>query len=311
MPQPSLLEKVDSCPRLQTPTDSRKEDTFTPCYSIAACTLRSSRPSKLPLSSLDTRSKPVASLTRHCSLPAAFFPALHSPVSRRPATSVVSLDYHFSQDPLTSPHFGASMTPTATSSHTSSTSASSSSSGALTPAQLAQFHREGYLVLPRFFDPTALLARAKDLVQSFSLEGHPLTTFSTGRGDEDGAETTAAEKEEQQRQKEKKKHVGDRYFLESGDKVRFFLEEEAVGADGKLNRDKSRAVNKVGHGEWQLSSEESVYATGFMADATSLPAKSQRSTYTTPTSTTSPSPHPSKISHALSMSMQIPAYSSP
>ena len=43
-------------------------------------------------------------------------------------------------------------------------------------------------------------------------------------------------------------HVGDDYFLTSGDKIRFFLEEDAVDKDGKLNRDKQRAVNKIGHG---------------------------------------------------------------
>lgn len=44
-----------------------------------------------------------------------------------------------------------------------------------------------------------------------------------------------------------RKHVGDEYFLTSGDKVRFFLEEDAI-QDGKLNRPKELAVNKMGHG---------------------------------------------------------------
>lgn len=44
------------------------------------------------------------------------------------------------------------------------------------------------------------------------------------------------------------KHVGDEYFLTSGDKVRFFFEQEAI-TDGKLNRPKEIAVNKMGHGE--------------------------------------------------------------
>lgn len=42
-------------------------------------------------------------------------------------------------------------------------------------------------------------------------------------------------------------HVGDDYFLTSGDKIRYFLEEDAV-KDGKLIREKQRAVNKIGHG---------------------------------------------------------------
>ena len=43
-------------------------------------------------------------------------------------------------------------------------------------------------------------------------------------------------------------HVGDDYFLTSGDKIRFFLEKDAFDQDGKLTRPKEKAVNKIGHG---------------------------------------------------------------
>src|SRR4030081_2915557 len=39
----------------------------------------------------------------------------------------------------------------------------------------------------------------------------------------------------------------DHYFLESGDRIRFFLEEEAVDDDGRVKRPKQLAVNKIGH----------------------------------------------------------------
>lgn len=64
-----------------------------------------------------------------------------------------------------------------------------------------------------------------------------------------------------------KDHVGDDYFLTSGDKMqasnfcrpyayltslaafrRYFLEPDAVNEDGKLTREKEKAVNKIGHG---------------------------------------------------------------
>lgn len=43
------------------------------------------------------------------------------------------------------------------------------------------------------------------------------------------------------------RHASDRYFLESGGAVRFFLEEEAVDADGSLATAPTRALNKIGH----------------------------------------------------------------
>ncbi|KAJ2912423.1 hypothetical protein MD484_g7993, partial [Candolleomyces efflorescens] len=47
-------------------------------------------------------------------------------------------------------------------------------------------------------------------------------------------------------------HVGDDYFLDSGDKIRYFLETDAVDKDGSLNREKQKAVNKIGHALHEL-----------------------------------------------------------
>ncbi|GAA5888795.1 hypothetical protein JCM16303_003015 [Sporobolomyces ruberrimus] len=112
----------------------------------------------------------------------------------------------------------------------------------LTQAQKTQFGRDGYLVIPSFFSSSqasTLLSRSHELLSSFSLENHPLTKF-VGSGE---AQTGKA------------KHVGDEYFLTSGDQVRFFFEPAAFGEDGKLNRPKEKSVNKIGHGLALLDDE--------------------------------------------------------
>ncbi|MDI3282588.1 phytanoyl-CoA dioxygenase family protein [Polyangium sp. 15x6] len=89
------------------------------------------------------------------------------------------------------------------------------------------FQRDGFLVLSGFVTVEACLAlkrRAEELVAAFDPEAHR-SVFST---------------HEQTR-------TSDDYFLESGDKIRFFLEEGALGPDGNLRVPKERALNKIGH----------------------------------------------------------------
>lgn len=80
-------------------------------------------------------------------------------------------------------------------------------SNGLSPQQLEFWDTNGYLLIPDALsgDTTKeLLDEAFRMLNDFSLDEHPMTKFSTG---------------------EKSDHVGDSYFLESGDKVRFFFEE--------------------------------------------------------------------------------------
>jgi phytanoyl-CoA hydroxylase len=85
-------------------------------------------------------------------------------------------------------------------------------------------------VLRDFFDAdtaAALRARALQLADGVDLTGHPRTVFVT---------------------RDDNKHVSDTYFLNSGDCVRFFFEEDAFDASGQLRVPKAQAINKIGHG---------------------------------------------------------------
>ncbi|WVQ84482.1 hypothetical protein IAT38_006634 [Cryptococcus sp. DSM 104549] len=104
----------------------------------------------------------------------------------------------------------------------------------LTDEQKKRWAEDGYLVLPSFFDAgetKEMLDEAKRLCDEFDIEGHPMTTFKTSADGE---------------------HVGDEYFLNSGDKIRYFLEPTSLSpptptSPSKLLVPASRSINKIGH----------------------------------------------------------------
>ena len=99
--------------------------------------------------------------------------------------------------------------------------------GCLTDEMLADFKEAGVLVLRDFFSIDAcdaLRARAAELVAEF-----------------DPAEVRSIFSTTEQTQ------LDDDYFIESGDKIRFFLEKEAIDENGRLRQKKEHSLNKMGH----------------------------------------------------------------
>lgn len=93
--------------------------------------------------------------------------------------------------------------------------------------KLNQYRDNGFLVMEGFADERLcdrLRARADELVQQFD-PSEVVSIFST---------------REQTR-------LTDDYFMTSGDKVRFFFEENAFNQDGTLKYPKERSINKIGH----------------------------------------------------------------
>ena len=95
----------------------------------------------------------------------------------------------------------------------------------LTEKQLQEFHENGFLVIKDFFEPEALIQETRQLIDQFDSSD---TVFKTGDDD----------------------HVGNEYFLESGDKIRYFLEdlsESSMGTTSISRNGSTKVINKIGH----------------------------------------------------------------
>ena len=99
--------------------------------------------------------------------------------------------------------------------------------GRLTEEMVTDFQAAGVLVLRDFVDVAAcdaLRERAMRLVGEFDPEEVRSIFSTTGQ-----------------------QQLDDSYFIESGDKIRFFLEDDAFDDDGKLRQAKEHSLNKMGH----------------------------------------------------------------
>lgn len=104
----------------------------------------------------------------------------------------------------------------------------------LTTQQASSFHKQGFLIVPDFLKAPEFYRLRKKITQIVSeFDMKAISIFSTT----------------QQTQ------TSDAYFIESGDKVRCFFEEDAFNTSGDLKGEKSRSINKVGHALHDLEPE--------------------------------------------------------
>ena len=97
----------------------------------------------------------------------------------------------------------------------------------LNQEEIEKFEQDGFLVLKDFVSEDACEAlshRATEIVRTFD-PAESFSIFTTN----------------------KQTRHSDQYFLESGDKICCFFEEEAFAENGELRQSKSKSINKIGH----------------------------------------------------------------
>ena len=100
---------------------------------------------------------------------------------------------------------------------------------------LSFWNTNGFLVIENFYNNNEcdkVIQRSKELIEDFDPTEYKSIFDTTNQ-----------------------KHAEDRYFLESGDKIRFFFENNSFGKNGKLINSKALVINKIGHALHDLDPE--------------------------------------------------------
>ncbi len=104
----------------------------------------------------------------------------------------------------------------------------------LNDSQIEFFNKNGYLAIPNYLNDDEieiLKAKSDEIIDAFGME--EVRIFTTD---------------------EQSQHT-DHYFLESGDKIRCFLEEDALDEKGNLKGKKATSINKIGHAMHDLDKD--------------------------------------------------------
>jgi len=97
----------------------------------------------------------------------------------------------------------------------------------LNKEMLSFWEDNGFLIINNFYtdhECKNLIKRANELINDFDIDKYK-SVFDTNNQD----------------------HASDNYFLESGDKIRFFLENKSFDKRGNLFNKKEFVINKIGH----------------------------------------------------------------
>lgn len=97
----------------------------------------------------------------------------------------------------------------------------------LNSKEYESYLKNGYLIIENFMSESScqtLMQHMKMLMDQFNPD--PIKTIFTTKT---------------------QKHIKEKYFLDSGDKIHFFFEENAFNENGILIYEKSKSINKIGH----------------------------------------------------------------